>query len=127
MHAVQVTDQGGADVIEYDAFLDPEPEDRVALSARVSCGECELCRDGEESMCVRFHIIGEHVPVVHSELTTLDEDSDEIHRRYLRCSDARSSTAAPAARTVASSKCLPVSISPTGSSFADVTGTESDG
>jgi NADPH2:quinone reductase len=41
--------------------------DRVAVSAGVSCGECEFCRHGEESLCVSFHIIGEHVPGVHAE------------------------------------------------------------
>ena len=52
-----------------------EPGDRVALTAGVSCGECEFCRDGEHSLCVRFHIIGEHVPGVHSELAAISEDN----------------------------------------------------
>ena len=59
----------GAGVVEavgedVDRFA---PGDRVALSAGVSCGTCEFCRDGEESMCVRFTIIGEHSPGVHAE------------------------------------------------------------
>ncbi|WP_144796573.1 zinc-binding dehydrogenase [Halorubrum depositum] len=44
-----------------------EPGDRVAVSAGVSCGECEFCRHGEESLCPSFHIIGEHVRGVHAE------------------------------------------------------------
>lgn len=52
-----------------------EPGDHVALSAGVSCGECEYCRHGEESMCVRFHIIGEHVPGIHSEHAVMPEDN----------------------------------------------------
>ncbi|MGM0399557.1 MAG: zinc-binding dehydrogenase [Halobacteriota archaeon] len=52
-----------------------EPGDHVALSAGVSCGECEFCRDGEESMCASYHIIGEHVPGVHSELASIPEDN----------------------------------------------------
>jgi len=49
--------------------------DRVAVSAGVSCGECEFCRHGDESMCVEFHVIGEHVPGVHSELAAVPEDN----------------------------------------------------
>ena len=52
-----------------------EPGDRVALSAGVSCGDCEYCRHGEHSLCVRFHIIGEHVRGVHSELAAIPEDN----------------------------------------------------
>ena len=44
-----------------------EPGDRVAVSAGVSCGHCEFCRDGEASMCVRFQVLGEHRPGVHAE------------------------------------------------------------
>jgi len=52
-----------------------EPGDRVALTAGVWCGDCEFCRHGEESMCVRFHIIGEHTPGIHSELAAMPEDN----------------------------------------------------
>ena len=51
------------------------PGDRVALSAGVWCGDCEFCRNGQESMCVRFHIIGEHVPGVHAEQAAIAEDN----------------------------------------------------
>jgi NADPH2:quinone reductase len=44
-----------------------EPGDRAAVSAGVSCGECEFCRHGEETLCPSFHIIGEHVRGVHAE------------------------------------------------------------
>ncbi|MFB6142683.1 MAG: zinc-binding dehydrogenase [Halorientalis sp.] len=64
-----VVEAVGADV---DRF---EPGDPVALSAGVSCGHCEFCRDGEPTMCVRFHIIGEHVRGVHSELTAVPADN----------------------------------------------------
>lgn len=52
-----------------------QPGDRVALSAGVSCGQCEFCRDGDYSLCVRYHVIGEHVPGVHSELAAVPEDN----------------------------------------------------
>lgn len=52
-----------------------EAGDRVALSAGVSCGVCEFCRHGEESMCVTFHIIGEHVRGVHAEMAAIPADN----------------------------------------------------
>ncbi|WP_123533776.1 zinc-binding dehydrogenase [Halosimplex salinum] len=52
-----------------------EPGDRVAVTAGVSCGECEFCRHGEESLCVDYHIIGEHVPGVHGEYAAVPEDN----------------------------------------------------
>ena len=36
--------------------------DEVVLNAGVSCGTCEFCRKGEESLCVRFSLLGEHLP-----------------------------------------------------------------
>ena len=131
MKAVQFTEHGGTEVIEYDEFPDPEPDrnevlvdikagalnhldvwtrrglpgidldmphipgsdgagevveigedvtrfepgDHVALSAGVSCGDCEFCRHGQHSMCVDYHIIGEHVRGVHSEMAALPEDN----------------------------------------------------
>jgi NADPH:quinone reductase-like Zn-dependent oxidoreductase len=59
----------GEDVTRFEAG------DRVALLSGVSCGDCEYCRHGEESMCVNFHIIGEHVPGVHSEMAAVPEDN----------------------------------------------------
>jgi NADPH2:quinone reductase len=52
-----------------------EPGDHVAVSAGVSCGECEFCRHGEESMCVSYHLLGEHVRGLHSELAAVPEDN----------------------------------------------------
>ncbi len=52
-----------------------EPGDRVAVSAGVSCGECEFCRSGEESLCPTFRIIGEHLRGVHSELAAVPAEN----------------------------------------------------
>lgn len=38
------------------------PGDRVLVNPALWCGECEFCRKGEESLCVAFRIVGEHVP-----------------------------------------------------------------
>lgn len=34
---------------------------RVVINPSLSCGACEWCRIGEESLCARYRIIGEHV------------------------------------------------------------------
>ncbi|MFC7057034.1 zinc-binding dehydrogenase [Halovenus salina] len=52
-----------------------EPGDRVAVSAGVSCGDCEFCRRGEPTLCVNYHIIGEHVRGVHSEKAVVPADN----------------------------------------------------
>ena len=59
--AAGVVEAVGEDVTRF------EPGDHVAVSAGVACGECEFCRDGESSLCVSYHIIGEHVRGVHAE------------------------------------------------------------
>ena len=35
--------------------------DEVVINPGLSCGRCEFCARGEESMCVDFRILGEHV------------------------------------------------------------------
>ncbi len=50
-----------------------EPGDRVALLAGVSCGRCEFCRKGEDPLCDRYHIIGEHTSGVHAEYASIPE------------------------------------------------------
>jgi NADPH2:quinone reductase len=52
-----------------------DPGDHVTVSAGVSCGECEFCRHGEESLCVSYHIIGEHVRGVHAEQAVVPADN----------------------------------------------------
>jgi len=51
------------------------PGDRVAVSAGVSCGACEFCRHGEPSMCVDYHLLGEHVEGVHAERVAVPADN----------------------------------------------------
>jgi NADPH:quinone reductase-like Zn-dependent oxidoreductase len=75
MPHVPGSDGAGEVVAVGDGVTRFEPGDRVALSAGVSCGECEYCRHGEHSMCVNFHIIGEHVRGVHSELAAIPADN----------------------------------------------------
>ena len=52
-----------------------EEGDRVVVDPNLYCGHCEFCRKGEESMCVDYKMIGEHVRGVHSELAAVHEDN----------------------------------------------------
>ncbi|WP_318568440.1 zinc-binding dehydrogenase [Salinigranum marinum] len=52
-----------------------EVGDHVAVAPGKYCGKCEFCRDGEESMCVSYHLIGEHIRGVHSELAAVPEEN----------------------------------------------------
>ncbi len=36
--------------------------DRVVVNPGLSCRQCEYCRAGEHPLCVRFRVLGEHVP-----------------------------------------------------------------
>jgi NADPH:quinone reductase-like Zn-dependent oxidoreductase len=45
----------GADVSGWS------PGARVAVNPSLSCGSCEWCIRGEDSLCVRYRIIGEHM------------------------------------------------------------------
>ena len=38
------------------------PGDEVFLQPGLFCGRCEFCLQGEESLCIRFRLLGEHVP-----------------------------------------------------------------
>ena len=56
---------GGSDVVgRVDALGDGvdgwSEGDRVVINPSLWCGECEWCRAGEESLCERYRIIGEH-------------------------------------------------------------------
>jgi len=45
--------------------------DEVVLNPGVSCGACEFCLRGEHSLCVTFHLIGEHVAGTFAELVVV--------------------------------------------------------
>lgn len=53
---------GGEAAGTVEAVGDPDgewhPGDRVALQSNLSCGECEFCRRGEESICLRSRLLG---------------------------------------------------------------------
>jgi len=50
-------------VSEVGAGVDScRPGDRVIVNPALSCGACEFCRSGEDSLCVDFKILGDEVP-----------------------------------------------------------------
>lgn len=49
-----VVDAVGEDVVRW------HPGDEVYIQPGLFCGRCEFCQQGEESMCIRFQLLGEH-------------------------------------------------------------------
>src|SRR5207249_9067994 len=49
--------------------------DRVAVNPNLTCDRCEFCAAGEDSLCVRYGILGEHVPGGLAELVAVRADN----------------------------------------------------
>ena len=49
--------------------------DRVAVNPNLTCGRCEFCVQGEDSLCVRYGILGEHAPGGMAELVAVRGDN----------------------------------------------------
>jgi len=43
-----------------EGVMNVHPGDRVVLYPSLFCGHCDYCRVGEQTMCLRYHIFGEH-------------------------------------------------------------------
>ncbi|RMG57276.1 MAG: alcohol dehydrogenase [Deltaproteobacteria bacterium] len=41
--------------------------DEVVLNPGINCGTCEFCLKGEHSLCVTFHLLGEHINGTYAE------------------------------------------------------------
>jgi len=50
---------------------------KVCLNPGISCGECEFCRKGEHSLCVRFGILGEQFDGTFAEYVMVP--SENVH------------------------------------------------
>jgi len=50
---------------------DLAPGDRVLVQPGLFCGECALCLAGEQSLCVKYRILGEHAPGTFAEKVVL--------------------------------------------------------
>jgi len=59
----------GAGVVEAvgSAVTRVKSGDRVMINPGLSCGECEQCLAGEQSLCPRFGVVGEHAPGTFAE------------------------------------------------------------
>jgi NADPH:quinone reductase-like Zn-dependent oxidoreductase len=53
----------GAGEIEAvgDGVKGLKPGTKIIINPGLSCGACEFCRSGEQSLCTRFSMLGEHV------------------------------------------------------------------
>ena len=51
------------DVVEVGSDVEGvKPGDRVAVNPNISCRRCEFCVAGEDNLCPRYGLVGEHVP-----------------------------------------------------------------
>jgi NADPH:quinone reductase-like Zn-dependent oxidoreductase len=65
----QIPGADGAGVVDAvgEAVTGVSPGDRVLLQPGLYCGVCEFCSAGEQSICVSYGILGEHVPGTFAE------------------------------------------------------------
>ena len=63
----------GSGVVEAvgSAVTAVRPGQRVMINPGISCGHCEMCERGEEPLCERFAILGEHRPGTAAELVVV--------------------------------------------------------
>jgi len=55
------------------------PGDEVYLQPGLFCGRCEFCLQGEESLCIRFRLLGEHVSGTLAERVVVP--AANVHRK----------------------------------------------
>jgi NADPH:quinone reductase-like Zn-dependent oxidoreductase len=65
----QIPGGDGSGVVEEvgEGVSDLSPGDRVLVQPGLFCGVCEFCRSGEQNLCVRYGIVGEHAPGTFAE------------------------------------------------------------
>ena len=65
----------GAGVVDAvgDAVTAVRVGDRVFINPGISCRECEYCLAGEQSLCIRFAILGEHLPGTFADYVVVPE------------------------------------------------------
>lgn len=63
----------GAGVVESvgDGVTGIKPGAEVMINPAASCGRCEFCRAGEQSMCTTLRMLGEHMPGTFAELVSV--------------------------------------------------------
>ena len=65
-HILGADAAGHIDAVGSDV-TDLEVGDRVVVNPGISCGRCEYCLKGEDSECVDYRILGEHLPGTYAE------------------------------------------------------------
>ena len=64
------------DVVDVGAAVkDVKTGTRVAVNPNLTCGRCEFCMQGEDSLCVRYGILGEHKPGGMAEMVAVRADN----------------------------------------------------
>jgi NADPH:quinone reductase-like Zn-dependent oxidoreductase len=64
-----VVEKIGEDVTRF------KPGDQVMLNPLLSCGQCEFCQSGEQSLCVKVKILGEHAAGTFAEQFVAPEEN----------------------------------------------------
>jgi len=67
------SDVAGEVAATGDWVKDLEVGERVVVNPGRSCGECEACRAGEDSLCRDYKILGEHLPGGYAQLVAVPE------------------------------------------------------
>jgi NADPH:quinone reductase-like Zn-dependent oxidoreductase len=60
----------------------------VVVNGGLSCGKCEFCRAGEQSLCVKFKILGEHVRGTFAEYIKLPATNVFPYPQHLSAQEA---------------------------------------
>lgn len=83
----------GSDVAGEVASVGPgvsscKAGDAIVVNPGVSCGHCEACLSGDDNLCRRYSILGEHIPGGYAELVAVPEANVLAKPARLSFSDA---------------------------------------
>ena len=70
------------------------PGEVVVVNAGTSCRRCEYCLDGEQPLCVRFKVRGEHLPGLAAELVVVPEHNVRVIPETIAVEEAAAFTLA---------------------------------
>ena len=72
-----VVGSDGAGVVESvgSEVTGVRPGDRVMINPGTSCGRCAACREGDESLCQHFRVVGEHRPGTAAEYVVVPSEN----------------------------------------------------